>query len=77
MVSVFRLPASLQAENDSQGSLPLEDLDGARMHPSGNEEFGVLDAYGEKAYWSPTNVSAALLDREIATIDAELKRIMG
>lgn len=44
---------------------------------SGDEEFGILDAYGAKAYWSPTNVSAALLDREIATIDAELKRIMG
>lgn len=44
---------------------------------SGSEEFGILDAYGGKAYWSPTNVSAALLDREIATIDAELKRIMG
>lgn len=44
---------------------------------SGNEEFGILDTYGEKAYWAPTNVSEALLDREIATIDAELKRIMG
>ena len=44
---------------------------------AGDEEFGILDAYGSKAYWSPTNVSEALLDREIATIDAELKRIMG
>jgi len=44
---------------------------------TGGEEFGILDAYGSKAYWSPTNVSAALLDREIATIDAELERIMG
>ncbi len=44
---------------------------------TGIEEFGILDAYGNKAYWVPTNVSAALLDREIATIDAELKRIMG
>lgn len=43
----------------------------------GDEEFGILDAYGSKAFWSPTNVSEALLDREIATIDAELKRIMG
>lgn len=42
----------------------------------GGEEFGILDAFDGKAYWSPTNVSAALLDREIATIDAELKRIM-
>lgn len=44
---------------------------------SGTEEFGILDAYGNKAYWAPTNVSEALLDREIATIDAELHRIMG
>lgn len=43
----------------------------------GDEEFGILDAYGAKAYWAPTNVSEALLDREIATIDAELERIMG
>lgn len=42
----------------------------------GQEDFGILDAYDSKAYWSPTNVSEALLDREIATIDAELKRIM-
>ena len=44
---------------------------------TGSEDFGILDAHGAKAYWSPTNVSSALLDREIATIDAELKRIMG
>ena len=43
----------------------------------GVEDFGILDAYGEKAYWAPTNVSEALLDREIATIDAELMRIMS
>jgi hypothetical protein len=43
----------------------------------GDEEFGILDAYGQKGYWSPTNVSSTLLDIEIATIDAELKRIMG
>lgn len=43
----------------------------------GTEEFGILDAYGQKAYWSPTNVSAALLDREIETIDGELRRIMS
>ena len=43
----------------------------------GNEEFGILDAYGEKSYWSPTNVSSALLDAETATIESELKRIMG
>lgn len=44
---------------------------------SGHEEFGILDAHGQKAYWSPTNVSSTLLDIEIATIDAELKRILG
>lgn len=43
----------------------------------GDEEFGILDAFGEKAFWSPTNVSSALLDIEVATIEAELKRIMG
>ncbi len=44
---------------------------------SGEEEFGILDAYGGKAYRAPTNVSEALLDREIMTIEGELKRIMG
>lgn len=44
---------------------------------NGDEEFGVLDAYGAKAFKSPTNVSNALLDREIETIEGELKRIMG
>lgn len=43
----------------------------------GEEEFGILDAYGQKAFWSPTNVSSALLDVEIGTIEAELARIMG
>lgn len=44
---------------------------------TGNEEFGILDAYGAKAYWTPTNVSSAILDVEISTIEAELTRIMG
>ena len=44
---------------------------------SGDEEFAILDAYGQKAFWSPTNVSGALLDREIETIEGELKRIMS
>lgn len=43
----------------------------------GDEDFGVLDAYGQKAYWSPTNVSSTLLDIEIGLIENELKRIMG
>lgn len=43
----------------------------------GTEEFGILDAYGQKAFWSPTNVSSALLDIEISLIDQELTRIMG
>ena len=39
MVAVFRLPASLQNDNDDQPLLGLEELDGARMHPFG---MGVL-----------------------------------
>ena len=42
-----------------------------------NEDFGILDAYGQKAFWSPTNVSSTLLDIEISTIENELKRILG
>ena len=38
MVAIFRLPASIQAEN-GQGSLALNDLDGARVDPWG---MGVL-----------------------------------
>jgi hypothetical protein len=43
----------------------------------GDEDFAILDAYGGKAFSSPTNVSSALLDREIETIEGELKRIIG
>ena len=39
MVTVFRLPASLQTEADDQGALALEELDGARVHSFG---MGVL-----------------------------------
>ena len=39
MVSVFRLPASLQAEDSTQGALALDEVDGSRMHPFG---MGVL-----------------------------------
>ena len=39
MVAVFKLPASIQAETDQQGSLALTDLDGARVDPLG---MGVL-----------------------------------
>jgi hypothetical protein len=44
---------------------------------NGKEEFGILDAYDQKAFWSPTNVSSTLLDIEISTIESELKRILG
>ncbi|WP_156143832.1 hypothetical protein [Sphingomonas taxi] len=40
MVSVFRLPASLQTDNDQQGWLDLSDLDGVRIDPFG---MGVLN----------------------------------
>jgi hypothetical protein len=40
-------------------------------------EFGILDCKGGKAFWSPTNVSQALLTSEVAMIEAELNRIMG
>lgn len=43
---------------------------------TGREEFAILDAYGQRAYKSPTNISEALLDREIQTIEGELQRIM-
>lgn len=41
-----------------------------------SEEFGILDAHGSRAFWTGTNVSSAILDREIATIDSELERIL-
>ena len=44
---------------------------------AGGEKFGILDAYGSKAFWTPTNVSSTVLDVEIQTIEAELTRIMG
>ncbi len=39
MVSVFKLPTSLQIDNEQQGLLDLSDLDGARVDPFG---MGVL-----------------------------------
>jgi hypothetical protein len=39
MVAVFRLPASIQPEDDSQGMLALADVDGVRVDPFG---MGVL-----------------------------------
>lgn len=39
MVSVFRLPASIQPDSDQQGSLALGDLDGTKVDPFG---MGVL-----------------------------------
>lgn len=39
MVSVFRLPASVQSDDNTQGELALAALEGARMHPFG---MGVL-----------------------------------
>ncbi|WP_417770170.1 hypothetical protein [Stappia sp.] len=43
---------------------------------SGNEKFGILDAFGNKVYRTPTNISERLLENEIATIEAELARIL-
>ena len=39
MVSVFRLPATLQGGGGNQGELGLEDVDGSRVHPFG---MGIL-----------------------------------
>ncbi len=39
MVSVFRLPTSLSVANSAQGTLLLEELDGARLHVAG---MGIL-----------------------------------
>ncbi len=41
----------------------------------GNEKFGILDAYAEKAFWSPTNASQSILDHEVAMIENELQKI--
>lgn len=42
----------------------------------GNEKFGILDAFGNKVLRTPTNISERLLENEIATIEAELARIL-
>src|SRR5690606_19302628 len=42
----------------------------------GNEKFGILDAFGNKVHRTPTNISERLLENEIATIEAELARIL-
>ena len=44
---------------------------------TGVERFGVLDAVPGRVYRTPTNFSAAILEREIETIESELSRIMG
>lgn len=42
---------------------------------SGMERFGILDALAQRAFWTPTNVSPAILESEIDTIERELRRI--
>lgn len=41
----------------------------------GTTVFGILDAHRQKAFWSPTNLSSAVLDAEVATIESELVRL--
>ncbi|MGV0910859.1 hypothetical protein [Martelella sp. FOR1707] len=43
---------------------------------SGNEKFGILDAFAGKVHRTPTNISERLLENEIATIETELSRIL-
>lgn len=42
----------------------------------GNEKFGILDAFAGRVHRTPTNISERLLENEIATIEAELARIL-
>lgn len=50
---------------------------------SGNEQFGILDALAEKdkklgkAFWSPTNLSEAVLDEEINSIEETLMKVFS
>lgn len=44
---------------------------------SGSEKFGVLDAFGQKAFWSPTNASQAILDHDVAMIENELSKVLA
>lgn len=44
---------------------------------SGDESFGILDAFGNKVHRTPTNVSERVLDNEISFIESELKRILA
>ncbi|MGN6771814.1 MAG: hypothetical protein ACTHJQ_18490 [Rhizobiaceae bacterium] len=43
----------------------------------GTEKFGILDAYAEKAFWSPTNASQSILEHEVAMIENELSKVMA
>ncbi|MGI9482385.1 MAG: hypothetical protein ACR2OR_08515 [Hyphomicrobiales bacterium] len=43
---------------------------------SGNEKFGILDVFGQRAFWTPNNVAEGTLDSEIAQIERLLKKIM-
>jgi hypothetical protein len=43
----------------------------------GGEKFGILDAYAQKAFWSPTNASKAILDHDVAMIENELAKVVG
>ena len=44
---------------------------------TGSEEFSILDAHAGKLFSAPTNVSEAILDREIHTMESELSRILS
>ncbi|MCR5857300.1 hypothetical protein [Mesorhizobium sp. J428] len=44
---------------------------------SGPNKFGILDAFAERAYWSPTNSSQSILDHEITMIENELTKVLA
>jgi len=48
----------------------------ASYKKTGSVKFGILDAYGEKAFWSPTNASQSILDHDVAMIENELSKIL-
>ena len=43
----------------------------------GQIKFGILDAFAEKAYWSPTNSSQSILEHEVTMIENELSKVLA
>ncbi len=73
VVSVYpRSSVPLNRDNAGAGIILLQQS----YKGNGSEQFGILDAHAEKAFWTPTNVSEIVLDNVVRFIDENLPKFV-